>query len=173
VPQIFSTSRAEAIIYRFPPFFYPVVMLLAVVLQAYLPLITRVAVYLDFPLLVVVYLAMTGRNQVTSMLTGSFLGLVQDSLSNLALGVNGIPKTLAGYLASSLGVRIDADHPGVRLLVVFVLYWINALVVVACQRYLMARPVSLNVAAVALAAFVNALAGIFLFRVFDRFRRTD
>lgn len=173
MPQIFSTSRAEATIYRFPLFFYPVVMLLAVVLQAYLPLMTRVAAYLDFPLLVVVYLAMTGRNQVTSMLGGSFLGLLQDSLSNLALGVNGIAKTLAGYLASSMGVRIDADHPGVRLLVVFALYWMNALVVVACQRYLMARPVGLNVAAVALAAFINGLTGMFLFRLFDRFRRSD
>lgn len=148
-------------------------MVLAVVLQAYLPLIARPAVYLDFPLLVVVYWGMTAQNRVTSMLAGSMLGLLQDSLSHIALGVNGIAKTLAGYLAASLGARIDADHPGVRLLLVFALFWLNALVVFGCQRYLMARPVTFNPAVIALAAFVNGLTAIFLFRVFDRFRRTD
>jgi rod shape-determining protein MreD len=171
VPELFSTSRAEAAIYRYPPLFHPFIVVFALVGQAYAPLLFHFATRFDFPLLVVVYIALTSRSQVSAMLAGSLLGLLQDSLSHLALGLEGIAKTVAGYLGSSLGVRIDADHPGVRLLVVGCLYWLNAVIVYSILRFLMARSPIMNWTDVTVNALINGITAMFLFRIFDRFRQ--
>lgn len=171
MPQIFSTSRAEATLYRFPSLFFPVLIILALVAQAYLPLLLHWMSLFDFPLLAVVYIAMIQREAGVAMVTGTVLGLLQDSLAHLALGVNGISKTLVGYLASSLGVRIDADHPGVRLLTIFSMSWLNAVILYCLERYLLGRPLQWNTAMPVVAAAANGLLGMLLFRVLDRFRR--
>jgi rod shape-determining protein MreD len=105
------------------------------------------------------------------MIAGSVLGLLQDSLAHLALGLEGIAKTIAGYLASSLGVRIDADHPGIRLLVVAILYWLNQLTVYSILRYLMAKSPLISWTDVSINALINGICAMFLFRIFDRFRQ--
>ncbi len=170
VPQIFSTSRAEAAVFRFPPLFFPIVITLALILQAYLPVVAHPAVYLDLPLLVVIYWAITSRNQASASLLGALLGLAQDSLSHLALGVNGFAKTLIGYLDASFGLRMDADHTGVRILAVFACYELNRGVLYAFERFLLGTPVEWHGGATALAAGVNALLAAAVFRGMDRFR---
>ena len=52
---------------------------------------------------------------------GALLGLVQDALGPYAIGANGIAKTMVGYLAASVGIRIDVDNPSIRLLLTFLL----------------------------------------------------
>jgi len=170
VPQIFSTSRAEAAVFRFPPLFFPIFIALALALQAYLPVLVHAAVYLDLPLLVVVYWAITTRNQSSASLVGALLGIAQDSLSHLALGVNGIAKTLIGYLEASFGSKMDADHAGIRLLMVFGCYEANRAILFLFERYLLGTPVPWRGAATALAATVNAIVAVILFRGMDRFR---
>lgn len=170
VPQIFSTSRAEAAVFRFPPLFFPVVFVLAMTAQAYLPVVVHAAVYLDLPLLVVIYWAFTIRNPVSASLVGAVLGVAQDSVAHLALGVNGIAKTLIGYVDASLGARVDADHPGIRLLVVFGCYEFNRFVLYAFERFLLGTPIPWQGEVTALAAGLNALLAVVLYRGFDRFR---
>ncbi len=170
MPQIFSTSRAEAAVFRFPPLFFPLLIALALILQAYLPVVAHAAVYLDLPLLVVIYWAITSRNQVSASLLGALLGLAQDSLSHLALGINGFAKTLIGYLGASFGLKMDADHTGVRILAVFACYELNRGVLYVFERYLLGTPVQWHGGVTALAAGVNALLAAVAFRAMDRFR---
>lgn len=170
VDELF-TARAEIDLYRFPSFFYPTVAILALALQAYLPLLFHLAVYLDLPLLVVIYYALNSRHAVGSVLTGSVLGILQDSVAHLALGLNGIAKALVGYVAASLGGKLDAEHAGVRFLVIFALYELNAAVVFIIERDLMARPVLWWGSRLLVAGLLNGIAAVLIFRVFDRFRR--
>lgn len=170
VPQIFSTSRAEAAVFRFPPLFFPLVVGLALLLQAYLPVVVHAAVYLDLPLLVVVYWAIASRNAVSSSLLGAAMGLVQDSLSHLALGVNGIAKTLIGYGNASFGSKMDADHAGIRWLAVFACFEANRAVLYSFERYLLGTPVPWRGSVTAIAAFANATLAVVLYRALDRFR---
>lgn len=171
VPQIFTTSRAEAAVFRFPPLFYPLVVVVALVAQAYLPVLVHAAVYLDLPLLVVVYWACATRRPVSASTLGAALGLAQDSLAHLALGVNGIAKTLIGYWGASIGTKIDADHAGMRLILVFGAYEVNRAVLFGFERFLLGTPVPWRGGVTAVAALVNALVAVVLFRGMDRFRR--
>ncbi|TAN24005.1 MAG: rod shape-determining protein MreD [Acidobacteria bacterium] len=170
MPQIFSTSRAEAAVFRFPAVFIPLLAVVALVLQTYLPVVFHAAVYLDLPLLVVIYWAITYRRPRGASLVGAVLGLAQDSLSHTALGVNGISKTVIGFLDASLGSRFDADHPGVRLLVVLVCYELNRAILYALQRFLLGTPVLWHGWITLVAALVNGLLAVILFHGFDRFR---
>ncbi|MGH9466348.1 MAG: rod shape-determining protein MreD [Terriglobales bacterium] len=171
MPEIFSTSRAEAAIFRFPLLFFPILIALALMLQAYLPVVVHAAVYLDLPLLVVIYWAVTYRKPRGALLLGAALGLAQDSLSHLALGVNGIAKTVIGFVDASLGGRVDADHPGVRLIVVLVCYLANRAMLYGLERFLLGTPVPWQSGVTVVAAVVNGLLALLLFPAFDRFRR--
>lgn len=171
MPQIFSTSRAEATVFRFPPLFFPLLVALALILQAYLPVLIHAAVYLDLPLLAVVYWATTNRRAGPSSLLGAALGLAQDSLSHLALGVNGIAKTMIGYVNASLGARMEADHAGIRLLLVFACYEFNRALLYGVERFLLGTPVLWQGKVMTVAAVVNGVIAVVLFHGFDRFRR--
>lgn len=170
MPELF-TARAEVDLYRFPPLFYPLAAILALALQAYLPLLIHWAAYLDLPLLVVSYYAINSRHQSGSVIAGSLLGILQDSVSHLALGLNGIAKALAGYIASSLGGRLDAEHSSVRFLLIVFLYSLNAAVIFVIERYLMARPVPWWGSRLLVAGLLNGVAAVLVFRLFDRFRQ--
>ncbi|MGH3182818.1 MAG: rod shape-determining protein MreD [Streptosporangiaceae bacterium] len=170
MPHLFSTSRAEAAVFRYPPVFFPVAIATALVLQAYLPVLVHVALYLDLPLLVVIYWAINVRNPMSSSLLGAIMGLAEDSLSHLALGINGIAKTVIGYLNASLGTQVDADHAGMRLGLVVVGFELNRLIVYLFERFLLGTPVPWRGAAYLLAALCNGALAAGLYRGFDRFR---
>ncbi|MGH9393949.1 MAG: rod shape-determining protein MreD [Terriglobales bacterium] len=170
MPQIFSTSRAEAAVFRFPPLFFPIVFALALALQAYLPVLVHAAVYLDLPLLLIIYWAITTRSPASATVLGAVLGIAQDSLSHLALGVNGIAKTIIGYIDASFGNRMDADHAGIRWLMVFGCYLLNRCVLFTFERFLLGTPIPWRGAVTTLAAAVNAVVALLLYRGMDRFR---
>jgi rod shape-determining protein MreD len=79
--QITYTSGEQIEVYRFS---IPVtigVPLLALFLQAFIPLrFPNFAVYVDLPLLVTIFFAMARRNPISGLLTGSVIGLAQDML---------------------------------------------------------------------------------------------
>lgn len=170
MPELFNTP-AEIDLYRFPALFYPAAAILALALQAYLPLLAHWTAYLDLPLLVVVYFALNARHPAGSVLVGATVGLLQDSVSHLALGLNGIAESLAAYFAAALGGRLDAEHPGVRFLVIAVLYWLNAVIIFVIERFLMARPEIWSASRLLVAGLLNGVVAVMVFRLFDRFRQ--
>src|SRR6267154_11361 len=91
-----------------------VATLLALVFQSSFPIHFAKAAVLDLPLLVTIYFGLSRRNPSTGLLLGTFIGLLQDSLSKTPLGLFGIAKTVIGYLASSIGARLDTEHPLAR-----------------------------------------------------------
>src|SRR5271169_4883218 len=75
----------------------PVAVLLALLLEAFFPVHFRWASYLELPLLVTVYFALSKRNPSSGLLLGMVVGLLQDSLSRTPIGLYGISKTLVGF----------------------------------------------------------------------------
>ena len=86
----------------------------AILFQVFVPLYISLFGYLELPLLVTIYFAMTRRSQVAGIFIGAGIGLAQDALSHLPIGLLGMVKTLVGYAAASLGVRLDTENVLVR-----------------------------------------------------------
>src|SRR5277367_3994329 len=109
------TSRRELEQHSFSPAVAVLVPLGAILLQALLPKpFPRLAI-LDLPLIVTVFFAVSRRNPVAGTLTGGAIGLLQDALTAQPIGVNGMAKSVIGYIAASIGVQIDVEphdsHP--------------------------------------------------------------
>src|ERR1700741_958874 len=118
----------------------PLVCFLALVLQAFLHKYGRFAELVDLPLLVTIYFGVSRRNPVSGMFLGAAIGILQDALSHdNPIGMYGIAKTVVGYLASSVGARIDTEHPIARFGLVFVLFHVHQIVLAITQRALLGR----------------------------------
>lgn len=130
---------------------------------------------LDLPLLITVYFGLSRRNPSTGLLLGTFIGLLQDALSGptVPLGFYGIAKTVVGYLASSIGARLDTEHPAARFALVFGFYVLQEATLVLTRRLLLAQPEGWFNTHLAIAAAINALVGTVLFVALDRLRRAS
>ena len=150
----------------------PIAVLLSLVLQAFLPVYIRSASYLELPLLVTLYFALSKRNPSSGLLLGMVIGLLQDSLSSTPLGLYGIAKTLVGYLGSSLGARIDTEHPVARFVLTVIFYVFHHAVFALMTHTLLAQKNQAYFSLpILIASLVNAVIGLGLFPLLDRFRR--
>src|SRR5258708_24040068 len=116
------------------------VAIFALVIQALLPVYFPRADILDLPLLVTIYFGLSRRNPSTGLLLGTVIGLLQDSLSKSPLGLYGIAKTIIGYVASSIGARLDTEHPVARFALTAVFFGLHQGVIVLIKRLLLAQP---------------------------------
>jgi len=131
----------------------------------------RFAVFVDLPLLVTIFFAMARRNPIAGLLTGAVIGLAQDMLGHNPIGIYGIAKTVVGYLASSLGVKLDVENPGARLLVTLGFYVIHSAVYFVVARGMVNMNQSWSWWHGILAGLVNAVIGVMLYFVLDRFKQ--
>jgi rod shape-determining protein MreD len=86
----------------------------AVILQSSLRARWPTLVYVDLPLIVVVYFALQ-RDAFLALLVGATAGLATDALSFSLLGAGGFSKTLVAYLIFSLSTRVMLDNPLARI----------------------------------------------------------
>lgn len=167
------TSREQVEVYRFSWLISVGLPVLMVALQAFLPVRMYFLRIFDFGLLLTIFFAVSRRSQLSGLLTGAAIGLLQDCLTQTPFGVFGIAKTLVGYGASSIGIRIDVDNPGSRFLLTFFFYGVHQAVFLAIERELMGQSVHLNVGHEAGAAVLNSLMAVFLFALLNRFKIRD
>jgi len=168
--QITYTSGEQTEVYRFS---IPVaigVPLVAILLQAFLPLRMPFFGLFDLPLLVTIFFAVARRSQVSGMLTGALIGLVQDSLSHQHIGLYGIAKTVVGYGASSLGVKLDVENAGTRFLVTCVFYCVHQVVYFGVARGLVGLSLTWSWQHEIWSAIANAILSVFLFLAMDRLK---
>lgn len=148
--------------------------ILALMLQAFVPVYFQRFAVLDLPLLVTIYFGLSRRNPSTGLLLGMVTGLLQDSLSGptVPLGLYGIAKTIVGYLASSIGARLDTEHPAARFALTVFFFVLHQGVITLTRRILLAEPEAWFTMRLAIAAGVNAVVAVFVFLLLDRLRKT-
>ena len=165
------TSGGQVEVYRFS---LPVtigVPLLALFVQAFLPRRFPFFSIFDLPLLVTIFFAMARRNPISGLLTGAVIGLVQDMLGIYPIGIYGIAKTVVGYGASSLGVKLDVENAGARLLVTLGFYLLHSAVYFTVARVLVNLTLNWSWGRGLLAGLANAVVGVLLYFVLDRFKQ--
>ena len=95
---------------------------------------------------------------------------MQDSLTHQPLGLYGIAKTVVGYGASSLGVRLDVENAGARFLVTLGFYVVHEVVFFMVARGLVGLSVAWSWPHELGSAFANAILAVPLFFLLDRFK---
>ena len=148
--------------------------LLALMLQAFVPVYIPKFAVLDLPLLIVIYFGLSRRNPSTGLLLGMVVGLLQDSLSGpvVPLGLYGIAKTIIGYLASSIGARLDTEHPAARFATTMIFFVVHQGFVTLTRRVLLAEPEPWFTLKLLIAAALNAVVAVLVFALLDRLRRS-
>jgi rod shape-determining protein MreD len=147
------------------------VCFLALVLQAFLNRLSVQFQILELPLLVVVYFGLSRRNSVTGLLLGTAVGLLQDGISHTPIGLYGIAKGFIGYIASSIGARLDTEHPISRFILMFLFFHIHQTLLALMVRLLLAQHAPFFTLHLLIASVVNSGIAVFLFAVLDRLRK--
>jgi rod shape-determining protein MreD len=168
-----ANSRHEIEIHHFPILIYALVPLAALVLQAWLPRLLGRWSWFDLPLVVTVYFSLARRSPIQGAAMGAGLGILEDALTHQAIGINGVAKTAVGYLAASLGVRIDVENHTVRLLLTFLLSLLSSLLYVFVYRILLGLELDWSWLSELLKSVGNSAIALVLFPVLDRFKIQD
>ena len=150
---------------------FAIALIAVVVMQGILAFKFQVFGYIDLPLICSVYYGFTIGNPIASILMGSSLGLMQDSLSGAVLGANGFSKTLIGFFAASAGSKFAVDQPITRIFALFLFSIGDDLLVTILG--LMVGPIASPIYSGAvsewlLSATFNTLLGLVLFGYHDR-----
>jgi rod shape-determining protein MreD len=171
MPEHSYTSRRELDQYRFHPAVTVLVPLLCILLQAGLPRIWPKLIILDLPLVATIFFAVARRSPIAGTLTGTAIGLFQDGLTNLPFGLNGIAKSIIGYVAASIGFAVDVDNLLNRLAMNFVFSLVQSAMIYGITRWLLADPtIHLRPVYELIRAACNTAVAVPLFFLLDRFR---
>jgi len=168
-----ADSRRDMEIRRYPLLVYALVPLASLVLQAWLPRVVGRYDWFDLPLVVTVYFALGRRSPIQGTLMGAVMGLFEDALSHHAIGVNGVAKTVVGFLAASVGIRIDVENHAVRLLLNFALSLLSSVIYFFTYRGLLGLTLEWSWLTELMRAVGNSLIAVVLFPVLDRLQMRE
>lgn len=169
-PQPVVESRWAPLQARFSRTEILVLLLLAgsfeILLSRTLP---ELRLYLDLPLILVLYLSLHST-AAKGAFRGTVFGLLSDLLVGTLLGLNGLSKTLIGYLVGLLRLRAAAEGVLGRMLLLAAAASLDTVLMVAILD-LLGQPLSDSlVPFIAIRSCVAAVAGVFVFRGYDRIK---
>ena len=165
------TSREEIEVHKFSAVATIGIPLLAVFVQSYAPRTLSFVQIFDIPLIVTIFFAVARRNPIAGTVTGCVIGLVQDSLAGLPLGIFGIAKSLIGYMASSIGMKVDVDNPGSRFLITFGFSIVHNLIYFLVATYMVRIATEWHTVHELGRSVANAFLALVLFAIMDRAKK--
>ena len=160
--------RRDLEIRRYPFIIYVLVPLTALVLQSWLPRVLGPYALFDLPLVITIYFALGRRSAIQGTLMGAAMGLFEDAMTQNAIGLNGIAKTVVGFLAASVGVRIDVENHAIRVMMNFAFSLLSSAIYLFVARFLLGLVFDWRWLAELLKAVDNALIALVLFPLLDK-----
>lgn len=165
---ISADLRRDIEIHRYPMIVYALIPLSALVLQSWLPRVLGPYALFDLPLVITIYFALGRRSPIQGTLMGAAMGLFEDALSQHAIGLNGVAKAVVGYLAASVGVRIDVDNIAIRVMLNFVLSLVSSGIYLFVARFLLGLEFEWRWLVQIVMAVDNAAIALVLFPLLDK-----
>ncbi len=145
-----------------------VALIIAVLLQWTLRNVAEPFVYIDFPLIIIVYAALQ-RNSFKALFYGTVAGIAVDALSGGLLGANGFSKTLIAYIVSEIVRRVYLDNLLLRIPVIAGACVLNNLVYYGMHRLLGQEPAAPLVVTIAYSLIGTTVAGTIIYLLLDNF----
>jgi rod shape-determining protein MreD len=90
------------------------VLAISILLQLSLRVLWEPLSYIDFPLIVVVYIALQ-RDAWRALLVGTLAGIIVDASSGGLIGAGGFSKTLTAYVIYFAATRVNLENPLLRI----------------------------------------------------------
>jgi rod shape-determining protein MreD len=128
------------------------------------PILVRGSLGVDLGLVAVAYLGLTSGPAI-GLLSGTVTGLAQDGLAGDIIGISGLGKTIAGFLAGLVGTLFIVARPLPRFVVFFVATLIDTGMFAGLHAVFDARFSGPGLALMSMRAMGNALVGVALFQV--------
>ena len=157
--------------FRVHPAALGVTVLLALVMQTYLPVRLPAARLFDFPLLVAIYIAIVRRNKTLAILICTGIGLLQDALASGLIGMFGMAKALTGYAAASASIKFELGDLVPRLSLTAALIALHGLFLAGLHHMLLDPPPHFQPLELGASILVNTGLGMVLFLLLDRLRK--
>jgi len=138
-----SAARRELDVQRYPLLVVVLVPLLAIFVQALIPVLSQVRHSRP---------AFAGHDLFRRRLAQSDRRNCNRSGHRIdsgcadqpSLGINGISQCVVGFLAASLGVKIDVENPGTRLLINFAFTLLNIVIYLFIMHHMLAQNLATN-----------------------------
>lgn len=165
------TSGEQVEVYRFSLPATVLIPLTAVFLQAWLPLRFPILKIFDLPLLVTIGFATARRSPLAGLFTGGLIGILQDALTHQPIGLYGISKTVVGFGASSLGIKVDVENPGARFLLTILFYVVHEISFFIIARGLVGLRMEWSWPHEIGSGVANAVLGILVYALLDRVKQ--
>ena len=166
------TSRRELEQYRFHPAVTALAPVLSILLGAVLPRLWPRFEILDLPLIVTVFFAISRRSPIAGAVTGTLIGLFQDSLTDQPFGVFGIAKAIIGYIGASVSFSVDVENVVSRVLINFLASLLQSVILYVIRRRMLGiGSEQLQPLYELLRAGVNTAIAIPIFTLLDRFKQ--
>jgi rod shape-determining protein MreD len=99
------------------------------------------------------------------------IGILQDALTHHPIGLYGISKTVVGFGASSLGIKLDVEHTGARFLLTIFFYVVHEVVYFMIARGLVGLRMAWSWPHEFWSGVANALLGVLVFMLLDRVKQ--
>lgn len=152
-----------------------IALIIAIVLQWTLRNVHEVFMYVDFPLIIIVYAALQ-RNTIKALLFGTISGILVDALSSGLLGANGFSKTLTAFVVSEIARRVYLDNLLLQIPVIAGACLLDDLAYYGMHRLLGQEPHAPVLVSIAYTLIGTTIAGTIIYLILgnisaDRFRR--
>ncbi|HEY6071831.1 MAG TPA: rod shape-determining protein MreD [Anaerolineales bacterium] len=139
---------------------------LAIILQLSLRAVWPPLSYIDFPLMVVVYIALQ-RDAWQALIVGTIAGLAVDATSGGLIGAGGFSKTLTAYVIYFAATRVNLENPLLRIPVLAAASVLDSLVYVFWHRSLGYPPQVPVVQTMAYRLIATTIVGTFALYMID------
>ncbi len=143
-------------------------LILTVILQSFMAHQLPWLAVLDFPLILILYIALTRDRLLLVILLGIAVGIWQDSLSLCPLGMNGLVKLSIGTVAFFASAYIAVDRINTRWGVLFSCASLSALLFWSLRILFLNRSEFFPGQTILLGGLMNATVGLLFFYLFDK-----
>lgn len=118
-----------------PPIKLAVILIVSLALQLLLRSVWEPLTYIDFPLVVVVYIALQ-REAWQALVVATLAGLIVDAQSGGLIGAGGFSKTLTAYVIYFAATKVNLENPLLRIPVLAAATVLDSAVYVFLHRLL-------------------------------------
>jgi len=145
-----------------------VALIIAVLLQWTLRNVHEVFMYVDFPLIIIVYAALQ-RNTIKALIFGTISGIMVDALSGGLLGANGFSKTLVAFIVSEIARRVYLDNLLLQIPVIAGACLVDDLVYYGLHRMMGQEPSAPVLETIAYTLIGTTIAGTIIYLILGNF----